>query len=102
MSKQSDPLRTTAPELHRFYVRLTNDRQWYAVMSECRAWFGKNWRCQNKIRKKLRSGRAIGPRTGHVIKITAWFEVPDLGVCTWIATKHSLEITAQAPEPSNK
>lgn len=98
MSKHADPLGKTAPELHRFYVRVRTDEQWYAVMAECRAWFGRHWRCQGKIRRRLKP-TVHGQIPGA---IPTWFEVPDLGVCTWIATKHSLEVTAQAPEDSGK
>ena len=39
MSKSLDPLRTTTPDLHRFWFVISTEQQWYAIMRECRAWF---------------------------------------------------------------
>lgn len=84
MSKSLSPLKTTTPDLHRFYVCVTTTTQWYAVMQECRAWFGKEWRTQPKIRRRLEHSFSA--------PIEAWFEVPDPTWSTWVATKLSLEI----------
>lgn len=96
MSKHADPLGKTAPELHRFYVRVRTAEQWYAVMAECRAWFGLNWRTMPKVRRKF------NPKWSKDPIVTAWFEVPDLRICTWIATKFSLEVTTRPPDSSGK
>lgn len=98
MSKHADPLEKTAPELHRFYVRVRTVDQWYAIMRECRVWFGRNWRCQNKVRRRFRHANK---NTIAAIS-TVWFEVPDLTICTWIATKTSLEVSTRAPDISGK
>jgi len=96
MSKHADPLGKTASELHRFYVRVRTVDQWYEIMRECRAWFGGDWQCQGKIRRKLRSTNP--PNT----PLSVWFVVPDLRICTWIATKTSLEVTTRAPDTAGK
>jgi len=100
MSTHADPLRKTAPELHRFWVSIRTPEQWYAVMRECRSWFGKNWRSMPKVRRKL--DPRWGAKTITAVKTSVWFEVPDLRICTWIATKLALEVTTQAPISTGK
>jgi hypothetical protein len=94
MSKSLNPLRTTTPDLHRFYVRLCTTEQWYAVMQECRAWFGTNWRTQPKVRRRLQ-------RTWEE-PVEAWFEVPNSEWATWIATKLALQVRSEAKHTTNK
>jgi hypothetical protein len=97
MSTHADPLGKTAPELHRFYVRVRTTDQWYAVMSECRAWFGTNWHTMPRVRRKLHPRYSLTTES-----LSVWFEVPDLRICTWIATKLSLEVTTRSPDSSGK
>jgi hypothetical protein len=94
MSKSLDPLRKTTPDLHRFYVQLSTTDQWYAVMRECRAWFGVNWRTQPKIRRRLQ-------RVWDNV-VEAWFEVPDPQWSTWIATKLALQVRSEIKISTNK
>jgi hypothetical protein len=92
MSTQLDPLKTTAPELHRFWFFVSTEKQWYDIIRECRSWFGKNWQGMAKVRKKLsaRHGRLrIGP-------MPVWFEVPDPRFATWISVKLSLQVQSDA------
>jgi hypothetical protein len=84
MSKSLSPLRTTTPDLHRFYVGITTTEQWYAVMRECRVWFGTNWRTQPKIRRRL--------NRRFYNAVEAWFDVPNLEWSTWVATKLALQV----------
>lgn len=79
MSKSFDPLKSTPPELHRFYISLHTTEQWYAVMRECRVWFGTQWRTQPKIRRRLEHN-CDNP-------VEVWFDVPDLKFGSWIALK---------------
>ena len=97
MSKSIDPLRTTAPELHRFWFMLSTQQQWYDIMRECRAWFGKSWRGMAKVRKKLSVsyGRRVAP-------LPVWFEVPDPRFATWISVKMSLQVQSDAKYNTNK
>jgi hypothetical protein len=59
-------------------------------MREARAMFGKNWRCQSHVRRKL----DWGSRTA----IPVWFEVPDPQFATWV----SLKLTVNHVEPTHK
>jgi len=98
MSTQLDPLKITAPELHRFWFMITTEEQWYSVMRECREWFGKNWRGMAKVRRKL------SPRQ-RVIKslaIPVWFEVPDPRFATWVSVKMSLQVQSDAKFQATK
>ncbi len=91
MSKQLDPLKTTAPELHRFWFMIATEQQWYQIMRECRAWFGRDWQGMAKVKKKLSS--AYGRRTAP---LPVWFEVPDPRFATWISVKLSLQVQSDA------
>lgn len=94
MSKQSDPLKKTAPDLHRFYVSVRDEQQWYAVMSECRTWFGKNWRCQSHVRRRFKRDRIYQyPMSAANGSLWVWFDVPNPAWATWVSTKLGLQIT---------
>jgi hypothetical protein len=78
--------------LQRIHVYVTTAEQWYTVMRECRAWFGKNWRTQPRVKRKLTSPY-VG-RVGRAARepIAVWFEVPDPKFATWISVKMSLQV----------
>lgn len=94
MSKSLDPLRTTTPDLHRFYVNLRITDQWYTVMQECCVWFGTDWRTQPKIRRRL--------ERNFDNAVEAWFEVPNPEWSTWIATKLALQVRSEDKTQANK
>ena len=81
-------------EMKRFYFRLRSTQQWYAIMQECRQWFGSNWRGQPRVRRKLPDGRK------RVISAQApclvWFDVPDERFASWIAVKMALEVVSES------
>lgn len=87
------------PGLHRIYVSITTQEQWYSVMRECREWFGKNWRTQPRVKRKLteslKSGRS---RSG----VYVWFEVPDLRFATWVSVKMSLQVAGEDKHKAGK
>ena len=89
MSKSLDPLKTTTPELHRFWFMVSTVQQWYDIMRECREWFGKNWRGMSKVRKKLTVSHGLRA-------MPVWFEVPDPRFATWISVKMSLQVQSDA------
>lgn len=93
MSKQLDPLKTTAQELHRFWFSLRTEKQWYDIIRECRQWFGKNWKGQAKVRRKLSQNQRYGTRA---TAIPIWFEVPDPRFATWISVKMSVEVQSDS------
>jgi len=93
MSTQSDSLRTTTQDLHRFWFDISTTDQWYAIMRECRVWFGANWRSMSKVKRKLSHLRTYGSRSRTV---PVWFEVPDPRFATWVSVKMSLQIQSDA------
>ena len=99
MSTQSDPLRTTTSELHRFWFMLSTEQQWYAIIRECRSWFGTNWQGMSKVRRKLapRHTRAI-----RLAPLPVWFDVPDPRFATWISVKHSLQVLSDSKYQAGK
>jgi hypothetical protein len=98
MSKSIDPLKTTTPELHRFWFMLSTEKQWYDIMRECREWFGTNWRGMSKVRKKLT--HRYGTR--HEMALPIWFEVPDPRFATWVSVKMSLQVQSDTKFQSGK
>jgi uncharacterized protein (DUF924 family) len=97
MSKSIDPLKVTSQDLHRFWFSISNEKQWYAVMAECRQWFGNNWRAQGKVRRKFESFGSQRLRS-HTI----WFEVPDSKFATWISVKYSIQVHSDTKLKTNK
>ena len=98
MSKSIDPLETTTPELHRFWFMVSTEQQWYQIMQECRAWFGRGWRGMSKVRKKLKYRYG----TAHETSLPVWFDVPDPRFATWIAVKMSLQVQSDAKRKTGK
>jgi hypothetical protein len=93
MSTQLDPLKTTAPDLHRFWFFVSTEKQWYDIIRECRSWFGRNWRGMAKVRKKL----DLSSRTHiRIAPLPIWFEVPDPRFATWISIKLSMQVQSDA------
>ena len=88
-------LRTTTLPMHKLYFELSDVDTWYAIMREARAQFGKNWRSQAHVKRRLEHAAIwrINPPSERV-----WFEVPDPKFGTWIAIKHAVR---QVPPPVN-
>jgi len=86
-------------KLHRIYVTITTQDQWYAVMRECRSWFGKNWRTQGRVKRKLSENSRYG-RSAPAIPV--WFEVPDLKIATWLSVKLSLQVAGEDKHKAGK
>ena len=82
MSKSLNSLRTTPLAMHRIVFKIATTQAWYQIMTEARMQFGKNWRSQPRIKRKLLTWR---PRTAETIQV--WFEVPDPAFATWCAVK---------------
>ena len=82
-----DSLKTTALPMHKLYFELASVEQWYAIMREARAQFGKNWRSQSHVKRRLeRSSIWSMPLSTERV----WFEVPDPAFGTWITIKHAV------------
>ena len=86
-------------KLHRIYVNVTTQEQWYAVMRECRSWFGKNWKTQPRVKRKLVENTRYGR---NIPAVAVWFEVPDLRFATWVSVKYSLQVAGEDKHRTGK
>jgi len=93
MSKSLDPLKTTNSVMHRMVFELDTLEAWYAIMREARAQFGRNWRAQPRVKRKMERMRWVsnGP------KARVWFEVPDATFATFCAVKLGVDVCSSAP-----
>jgi hypothetical protein len=89
-----DSLKETTLVMHRIYFNLSSLKEWYSIMKEARVMFGKNWRAQSHVRRKLNRINPWNPAAQSV-----WFEVPDPQFGTWCALKLAV---VQATPPINK
>jgi hypothetical protein len=80
-------LKTTALPMHKLYFELSSVDTWYAIMREARAQFGKNWRSQAHVKRRLEHA-SLWQLGEHAERV--WFEVPDPKFGTWIAIKHAV------------
>jgi hypothetical protein len=85
MPESLDSLRTTPLVMHRIVFALNNSKQWYEIMREARSLYGKNWRCQPRVKRKLDRHKYMAQAT-----LPVWFEVPDSTFATWVAVKHAV------------
>lgn len=88
MSESLDSLRVTPKvmqPLYRVWFEIDNIRTWYAIINEARILYGKNWRGQSNVRRKLEN---IG--WSHVNSYKIWFDVPDQAFASWISLKYSV------------
>jgi hypothetical protein len=90
-----DSLKTTALPMHKLYFELSSVDTWYAIMREARAQFGKNWRSQAHVKRRLEHA-SLWLLSDHAERV--WFEVPDPAFGTWVAIKHAVRQVA----PSGK
>ena len=81
MSEPLDSLKTPPLVMHRVVFELRDVATWYAIMREARMMFGKNWRCQSHVKRRL-TRTWYGNSSERV-----WFEVPDPQFGTWCALK---------------
>jgi hypothetical protein len=82
-----DSLKETPLVMHRIWFRLHSVEEWYAVMKEAWAMFGKNWRTQSRVKRRLEHTSLWGVSLQPVL---IWFEVPDQTFATWVAVKHAV------------
>lgn len=89
--KSLDSLKVTPLVMHRIWVELENTDRWYAVMRELRTWFGKDWRGQPRVKRKL-------SHNWNKEKHQVWFDVPDPSCTSWLGIK----LGVQAMVKTNK
>jgi hypothetical protein len=82
-----DSLKVTPLVMHRIWFRLHTVKEWYAIMKEARAMFGKNWRTQSRVKRRLEHTTLWGI---SLQPVPVWFEVPDETFATWVAVKHAV------------
>ena len=73
--------------MHKLYFELSTVEQWYAIMREAQAQFGKNCNGQRHVKRRLEHS-ALWRLGKHAERV--WFEVPDPKFGTWIAIKHAV------------
>jgi hypothetical protein len=83
-----DSLSETPLVMHRIWFQLHTVKEWYAVMKEARAMFGKNWRTQSRVKRRLEHNNLWGLNVTQTVSV--WFEVPDQTFATWVAVKHAV------------
>ena len=80
MPQSLDSLKLETPlTMHRVVFEISSAETWYKIMAEARAQFGKNWRAQPRVKRRLAGWR------NTTLKV--WFEVPDSTFATWCAVK---------------
>ena len=82
-----DSLKITSLPMHKLYFELSSVDTWYTIMREARAQFGKNWRSQAHVKRRLENAN-LWRLSGCSERV--WFEVPDPKFGTWIAIKHAV------------
>lgn len=85
ISESLDSLKVTPLSMHRITFLLKSTDQWYAIMKEARALYGKDWRSQPHAKRRLERYR-WNNNTERV-----WFDVPDPAFASWCAVKLALE-----------
>jgi len=85
ISESLDSLKTTATPMHRVLFLLKNTDQWYSVMKEARNLYGKNWRAQPHVKRRLDRNRWTQKPE------RVWFDVPDTNFASWCAVKLAVE-----------
>lgn len=99
MSTSIDPLKTTTQDLHRFWFSINSTEQWYNIIRECKSWFGKEWKGQGKVKRKLsRHGYNYSRQT----PVDVWFDVPDIRFATWISVKYSIIVYSDNKKSTGK
>lgn len=85
ISESLDSLELTPLPMHRITFLLINTDQWYAVMKEARALYGKNWRAQPHVKRRLDRNKWL-----HKPE-RVWFDVPDTSFASWCAVKLAVD-----------
>jgi len=90
MPESLGSLKTTPLPMHRITFSLKGTDQWYAIMKEARALYGKDWRSQPHAKRRLDRFRWNGQNE------RVWFDVPDPAFASWCAVKLAVEATVVA------
>jgi len=91
MSESLNSLRVTPLPMHRIYMKIGSIAIWYQIMREANALYGRNWRGQSGVKRRL--DRTVWD-LGHQRQVVCWFEVPDEKFGTWVALKYAVSLVA--------
>lgn len=72
--------------MHRIYMEIGSTEIWYQVIREAKALYGRNWRGQSGVRRRL------SRNLWFKIQERVWFDVPDEKFGTWAAIKCGVTI----------
>ena len=89
MSESLSSLKKTPLVMHRVWFDIKSITMWYKIVAEANNLYGRNWRGQSHVRRKLE-------HNWHDRMYQIWFEVPDPTFATWVAVKHAV-IATTAP-----
>lgn len=96
MSESLNSLRVTPLPMHRIYFEVGSVDVWYKIVREANSMFGRNWRGQSRVKRKLNTPAWLGLNTpawlGTAGSHKVWFEVPDEKFGTWIAIKYAVTL----------
>ena len=85
ISESIDSLKVTPLSMHRITFMIKDTEQWYKIMKEARALYGKNWRSQPHAKRRLDRNRWMHKEE------RVWFDVPDSSFASWCAVKLAVE-----------
>jgi hypothetical protein len=95
MSESLNSLRVTPSPMHRIYMKIGSVQIWYKIMREANALYGRNWRGQSGVKRRLdRTIWDLGNQFGNQHQVVCWFEVPDEKFGTWVALKYAVSLVA--------
>ena len=88
MSESLNSLKLTPLPMHRIYFEVGSVDVWYKIVREANSMFGRNWRGQSRVKRKLNTLAWLGTAGLHKV----WFEVPDEKFGTWVAIKYAVTL----------
>jgi len=89
MPRSLNSLKRTPLIMHRIYFEVPNEKMWYTLHAEAREMFGKNYRSQKYVRRRIAQSHWLSGTTTRRV----WFEVSDLNFGTWCALKYAVIVT---------
>ena len=61
-------------------IDVFNQEQWYSIINDLNKLFGKNWRGQQRVKRKFTRG---------TMPLKVWFEIPDEKIASFLKLKYS-------------
>ena len=76
------------PLTKRIYFKVCTTKDWYNIMREARTLYGKAWKSQPHVKRKLERVHWQGKQP-----LSVWFDVPEERFATWVSVKHGISAT---------